>query len=108
MPGEIETLREKYPDVAGELYTVNLVKGELGLGKKKLDLISWIMNQQYCVIRTTRPWPKIPMTICKNQVAKLAILLFSIFSYSILFFSVFSVFRDTISCIFVSSLCHVV
>ena len=30
---EIETLREKYADVAGELYTVDLVKGELGLGK---------------------------------------------------------------------------
>ncbi|CAB3985310.1 Multiple PDZ domain [Paramuricea clavata] len=29
---EIEALREKYPDVAGELYTVDLVKGELGLG----------------------------------------------------------------------------
>ena len=30
---EIETLREKYADVPGELYTVDLVKGELGLGK---------------------------------------------------------------------------
>ena len=31
---EIEALREKYPDVAGELYTADLVKGELGLGKQ--------------------------------------------------------------------------
>ena len=31
---EVEALREKYPDVAGELYTVDLVKGELGLGKQ--------------------------------------------------------------------------
>jgi hypothetical protein len=38
MLDEIEALREKYPDVAGELYTVDLVKGELGLGKQRSKL----------------------------------------------------------------------
>lgn len=30
---EVQRLREKYPDVDDELYTVDLVKGELGLGE---------------------------------------------------------------------------
>ena len=41
---EIEILREKYPDVAGELYTVDLVKGDLGLGK---HCISYILIRRY-------------------------------------------------------------
>ena len=41
---EIEILREKYPDVAGELYTVDLVKGALGLGK---HCIFYILIRRY-------------------------------------------------------------
>ena len=68
---EIESLREKYPDVAGELYTVDLVKGELGLGKKSqyisnindhdssISDTKWYMQREIASERQIQPSPSL-------------------------------------------------
>jgi hypothetical protein len=62
---EIEALREKYPDVAGELYTADLVKGELGLGKQIYDIFLAYQPSKLSCLQIN--WPTHEQKIWRRQ-----------------------------------------